>query len=38
MSALKGARNKFGYSTIWTADGKIIYKKEGDAKVKVYFD
>ena len=38
MSALKEARNKFGFSSVWTTDGKIIYKEEGDAKIKVYFD
>ena len=38
MSALKEARNKFGFSSIWTADGKILYKEEGDAQTKVYFD
>ena len=37
MSALKEARNKFGYSSVWTADGTIMYKKS-DTKVKVYFD
>ena len=37
MSALKAARNKFGFSSVWTADGKILYK-EGDTKTKVYFD
>ena len=30
--------NKFGYSSVWTADGKIMYKYEGDTKAKVYFD
>ena len=38
MSALKEARNKFGYSSAWTADGKTMYKDEGDTKAKVYFD
>ena len=38
MSALKEARNKFGYSSVWTADGMIIYKEEGDTKAKIYFD
>ena len=38
MSALKEARSKFRYSNVWTADGKITYKEEGDAKAKVYFD
>ena len=38
MSALKEARNKFGYSSVWTAGGKMMYKDEGDMKAKVYFD
>ena len=38
MSALKEARNKFGYSYVWTADGKIVYKDEGNTRAKVYFD
>ena len=37
MSALKEARNKFGFSSVWTTDRKILYK-EGDTKTKVYFD
>ena len=38
MSALKEARNKFGYSSVWTADKKIMYNDKGDPKSKVYFD
>ena len=38
ISALKEARNKFGYSSVWTADGKIMHKDKGDTKAKVYFD
>ena len=38
MSALKEERNKFGYSSVWTAGGKIMYKEEGDTKAKVYYD
>ena len=38
MNALKEARNKFGYSSVWTADGKIMYKEESDTKAKIYFD
>ena len=34
MIALKKARNKFGYSNVLTADGKIMYKEEGDTKTK----
>ena len=37
ISALKEARKKFGYSSDWTADGKIMYKEQGDTKAKVYF-
>ena len=38
LSALKEARNKFGFSSVCTAAGKILYKEEGDTKTKVYFD
>ena len=38
MSTLKEARHEFGYSTVWTADGKTMYKEEGDTKAKVYFN
>ena len=38
ISALKEARNKFRYSSVWTADRKIMYKEEGDRTAKVYFD
>ena len=38
MSALREARNKFGFSSGWTAEGEIMYKEEGDTKTKVYFD
>ena len=38
MSALKEARNKFGFSTVWTADGKILYKEEGDTKTNILID
>ena len=38
MSALKEARNKFRYSSVWTADGKIMHKDEGDTKAKNFFD
>ena len=38
MSALKEARKKFGYSSVCTADGIIMYKDEDDIKFKVYFN
>ena len=34
MSALKEAGNKYGYRTVWTIDGKIMYKDEGDTNTK----
>ena len=37
MSALNRARNMFGYSSVWSADGKITYKDEGEAKARVLF-
>ena len=37
-SALKEARNKFGYSSVWAADGKIMYKDEGDTNTTICFD
>ena len=38
MSALKETRNKFGFSSVWTADGKILYKEEGDTKTNILID
>ena len=38
MSGLKKARSKFGYSSVWTADRRTMYKVEGNTKAKVYFD
>ena len=38
VSALKEARHKFGYSSVWTAGGKIMYKDKGNTKPTVGFD
>ena len=38
VSALKEARHKFGYSSVWTAGGKIMYKDKGNTKPTVCFD
>ena len=38
MSALKEARNKSGYNSVWATDGKMMYEDERDTKAKVYFD
>ena len=35
MSSLKKARDKFGYSSVWAAERKIMYKDEEDTKAKV---
>ena len=34
MNALNEARNKFKYSSVWTADGMTLYKDEGDVRPK----
>ena len=38
MSALKETRNKFRYNSVWASDRKIMYKGEGDTKVKAHYD
>ena len=38
MSALRDAKNKFRFSSVWTAGRKIMYKEEVDTKTKVYFN
>ena len=38
MRALNEARDKFRYRSVWKADEKIMYKVDGYAGSKVYFD
>ena len=38
MRALNEARDKFRYRSVWKADKKIMYKVDGYAGSKVYFD
>ena len=38
ITTLNEARNEFGCRSIWTADGKMMFKAEGEAKAKVYFE
>ena len=38
LEALKDAKKRYGFQKVWTSDGKIIYKEDGDDKTKVYYD
>ena len=38
MSELSKAREKFGFKSVWTSDGKILYKDETENKIKVFYD
>ena len=35
---LKEAKEKFGFKTVWSNDGRIIYKENCNDKSKTYFD
>ena len=36
MSALKETRHKFGYSNVWTVDGRIMDTDDGNTKAIVF--
>ena len=38
IAKLKEAKGKFGFKNVWSNDGRIIYKENGDDKTKIYFD
>ena len=38
VAKLKEAKKKFGFDNVWSNDGRIIYKDNGDDKTKIYFD
>ena len=38
MGISKEAREKHQFRSVWTADGKILYKDGNDNKVKLYYD
>ena len=38
MGISKEAREKHQFRSVWTADGKILYKGGNDNKVKLYYD
>ena len=37
IKILNEAREKIGFTSVWTSDGKILYKCPTDSKVKVYY-
>ena len=38
VAKLKEANEKFGIKNVWSNDGRIIYKDNGDDKTKIRFD
>ena len=38
MSKLKEARDEFGFSNVWSTDGRILYKEEGSDQIRVYYE
>ena len=37
MSKLKEAKDEFGFRSVWSTDGRILYKKEGSDQTRVYY-
>ena len=35
---LKEAKEKFGLKNVWSNNGRIMYKDNGDDETKIYFD
>ena len=38
MAKLNEARDIFGFKNVWTSDGRILYKQEGEEGTKLYYD
>ena len=38
MAKLNEARDLFGFKNVWTSDGRILYKQEGEERTKLYYD
>ena len=38
VAKLKEAKEQFGFKILWSNDGRIIHKDNGDNKTKIYFD
>ena len=37
MSKLKEAKDEFGFRSVWSTDGRILYKKEASDQTRVYY-
>ena len=38
MEKLNEARELFGFKNVWTSDGRILYKREGEEGTNLYYD
>lgn len=38
MEKLNEARGLFGFGNVWTSDGRILYKEDGEEGTKLYYD
>ena len=38
VAKLQEAKERLGFKSVWSNDGRIIYKVNGDDKAKIYFD
>ena len=38
VAKLKEAKEKIGLENVWSNDSRILYKDNGDDKIKIYFD
>ena len=37
MQKLKSVRDEYGFSNVWTVDGKIMFKNSDNGKPNVYY-
>ena len=37
MLQLKSARDQFGFNTVWSVDGRVMYKDSTSAKPKLFY-
>ena len=38
MEKLNETREQFGFRNVWTSDGRILYKREGEESTNLYYD
>ena len=38
MAKLNEARDVFSFTNVWTSDGRILYKQDGEERTKIYYD